>query len=236
MDPRTQSLLDGCSHYARSDRALFVAGYNELCRVDLTGKKVLELCCGYGELALALARLHPAANVVALDRHRQTAEAIQTGEVKNLKHVCGDALRLEEFPDNSFDLIYGQATLHHLANDPAAVGIQCARLLKPGGRLMFINEPLGHNPLFAMIRAYRVARKQMEDESNLFLKTIERVGQEFSTCEVQVFNFLCYPLKFLGKWMPYPIIDFVHRLDAALMRSCTGMARMAANCNIVFTR
>ena len=229
-------MLAGCFHYTKSDRAIFVAAYNELCRVDLIGKKVLEICCGYGELALALARLHPDTEVVALDRHRETASAIHTGEVKNLKHVCGDALQMEAFPEKSFDLVYAQAALHHLAHDAAAVGSQCARVLRPGGRLVFIYEPLGHNPLYAMIRAYRVSRKQMEDESNIFLKTVERVGQEFSTCEVQVFNLLGYPLKLLGKWMPYPVIDSVHRFDAALMRSCCGLARMAANCNIVFTR
>ena len=43
---RVEALLAGCAHYGRFDRPLFVAGYNELCRVDLNGRKVLSSAAG----------------------------------------------------------------------------------------------------------------------------------------------------------------------------------------------
>src|SRR3546814_16824046 len=47
------------------------------------------------------------------------------------------------FPDDSFDLVFGSGIIHHLDIDRAFGEI--ARVLRPGGRAVFI-EPLGLNP------------------------------------------------------------------------------------------
>src|SRR5687767_11910159 len=73
---RAGLLLRACSHYPRSDRPLFVAGYNELTRLDLNGGKILEVCCGFGELAREMARAYSEAEMVGMDRYPDAGRAI----------------------------------------------------------------------------------------------------------------------------------------------------------------
>ena len=237
---RVEALLAGCAHYGRFDRPLFVAGYNELCRVDLNGRKVLELCCGFGGLALRLGRAFPKAEVTGLDRYPDAGGAIReptgAGGPGNVRFVCGDAFHLSEFADDTLDLVYGQATLHHLAHETEAAGRECARVLKPGGRLVFIYEPFGHNPIWAMIRAYRIAKARLVDESNVVMEQLEQVARPFCLCEIQPFNFLGYPFKYLGRLAGQSVIDSVYRLDEGLMQRSPGCALRAANFNVVFTK
>lgn len=219
---------------------MFAAGYNELCRIDLSGRRVLEICCGRGELAAAIARAWPQAEVFALDRYPEAGEAVrvprETDGQQNAHNLCGDALHLTEIASASFDVVLGQAAFHHLAHDTDAVGKEFSRVLKPGGRLIFINEPLGHNVLVAMVRAFQVSRASMWDESNLFVSQIERVGGNFAECEVQAFNLLGYPLKLAHRVAPASSVAFVHRIDTALMNQWPGLARFGANANIFFRR
>ena len=237
---RAEPLLAGCAHYGPSDRPMFTAGYNELCRLDLNGGRILEICCGVGELAIALARVFPRAEVIACDRYPNAGEAIREaaghGGPSNLRYRCGDALNLRELENGSLDLVYGQATLHHLAHDTTAVGEELSRVLKPGGRLVFIYEPLGHNPFWAMIRAYRIARKNIGDESNLTIAQLEEVARPFSDCEVQPFNLAAYPMKYLGQVAGSSIINAVHRWDRAVMKRWPRTIPWAANFNVVFTK
>jgi SAM-dependent methyltransferase len=53
--------------------------------------------------------------------------------------VIGDSERLP-FPPETFDWVFGAAVLHHTA-DLAGVVRNAFRVLKPGGRLIAVNEP-----------------------------------------------------------------------------------------------
>jgi len=232
--------MAGCHHYAFSDRPLFIAAYNELCRFDLTGKRVLEICCGGGDLAMQMARAFPGAQIIAMDRYPEAApalrDAIQNNSLPNASYMCGDAFHLTQVPDSSIDLLYGQATLHHLAHETTALAQESARVLKPGGRLIFIYEPFGHNPFVSMIRAYRISRAQMVDESNVFLSQLSDVAKPFAKAEIQIFNFLGYPLKGLGRIGGQSMAHLIYRLDAAVMSRWRGLALMGANFNAIFTK
>jgi len=238
--PQVETLLAGCAHYCKSDLPLFVCGYNELCRQDLRGGRILEICCGAGELAAGMARIFPKSEVIALDCYPEAGGSLKEAAAKeglrNAHYLCGDALRLTEFDDGSLDLVYGQATLHHVAHDPGRLREELSRVLKPGGRLIFLYEPFGHNPLWAMIRAWRTARSEMPDESNLFVSQLEYISQSFTSCELQPFNLCGYPLKSLGGLACFPLVNLIHRMDAWLMKQSPRLARMAANFNIVFTK
>ncbi|MBV9999153.1 MAG: class I SAM-dependent methyltransferase [Verrucomicrobia bacterium] len=225
-------------HYAPADQPMFEAAYAELCRIDLNGKNVLEVCCGAGMLAVCLARVFPDARITALDRYADAGGEITAvqPELPNLKYVVGDALNLPQYADGSFDLIYGQATLHHLAHDCTRVALEYSRLLKPGGRLIFIYEPLGHNLLVDVIRAARIARRELGDESNLYLSMLEGITRAFSHCagcEVQVFNLLSYAVKGVQN---QAILAAAHNLDAWILERHPKLLRYCANCNIVFTK
>ena len=231
-------MLPAVGGFPPSDRPLFLAGYSELCRVDLSGKRALEICGGFGKLAGLLAETFPQAEVIGLDLYAATGPEIdeRLRRLPGLSYVAGDAFDLSAYPEASFDLVWGQAALHHLAHDPVGLSKQVLRVLKPGGRLVFIFEPLGHNLMVAAIRAVRMAQGELGDESNLYFSQFERMkAVGFARCEVQVFNFLGYPMKAVSDRFQF-LSNSVQKLDCWLFRKFPKLLRYGANCNIIFTK
>ena len=238
FDPRAEAMLPAVGGFPSSDRPLFMAGYGELCRIDLSGRRALEICGGHGILAGELAEIFPAATVVGLDLYQASGPDIEERcrRLPGLSYVAGDAFDLSAYADESFDLVWGQAALHHLAHNAEGLCRQVLRVLKPGGRLVFIFEPLGHNLLVAAIRAVRMARSELADESNLYFSQFERMRQSgFAKCEVQVFNFLGYPMKALSDRLGF-VSRSVQKLDAWLFRRFPRLFRYGANCNVILTK
>lgn len=107
-------------------------------RRGLTGRahpRVLDLCCGTGDLTRLLAGW---GQVVGCDfcpeMLRVAQRKARRGEGwDGVRLVAGDALRLP-FPDASFDAVCMAFGLRNLA-DPAAGLTEAGRVLRPGGRL-----------------------------------------------------------------------------------------------------
>jgi SAM-dependent methyltransferase len=238
FDVRAESMLPAVGGFPPSDRNLFLAAYSELLKVDLSGKHALEICGGYGKLACGLAAHFPAAKITGLDLYAASGPEIDEArkQCPGLEFVAGDAFDLSRYADNSLDLVWGQAALHHLAHNPEGLAKQVLRVLKPGGRLIFIFEPMGHNLLVAGIRAVRMARWELGDESNLYLSQFEGMRKcGFSRGEVQMFNFLGYPLKALGDRVSF-FAKAIQHLDAFLFRKFPKLLRYGANANVIFTK
>lgn len=237
-DPRAEAMLPAIGGFPPSDRPLFLAGYGELCRIDLNGKRALEICGGFGKLAGLLAETFPGAEVTGLDLYEATGPDIEERKrrLPGLSYVAGDAFDLSRYPDGHFDLVFGQAALHHLAHDPEGIARGVARVLKPGGRFVFIFEPMGHNLMVAAIRAVRMAREELGDESNLYISQFGRMLPcGFTSCEVQMFNLLGYPMKAFSDRFPL-LRTAVWNADAWLFRTFPKLLRYGANCNLVLTR
>ncbi|MCX6875055.1 MAG: class I SAM-dependent methyltransferase [Verrucomicrobia bacterium] len=236
-NPRAEAMLPAVGGFPPSDRPLFVAGYGELCRIDLSGKQALEICGGCGKLAAMLAETFPQAAVIGLDLYQAAGPEIDAmcKRLPGLSYVAGDAFDLSAYAAESFDLVWGQAALHHLAHAPDKLCREALRVLKPGGRLVFIFEPLGHNLLVAAVRAVHMARHELGDESNLYLSQFEGMSKGFAKCDVQVFNLLGYPMKALSDRFG-GISRTVQRWDSGLFRRFPKLLRYGANCNVIFTK
>jgi 2-polyprenyl-3-methyl-5-hydroxy-6-metoxy-1,4-benzoquinol methylase len=118
---------------------------------SLKDKNVCEVGCGYGMIASYFALR--GAKVVGVDvAETNIAVAKRAARVNSVSdrtefHVMqAEALDL---PSNRFDLIFGNAVLHHL--DIAASAWEFVRVLKPGGVAIF-REPLGENRLLEWAR------------------------------------------------------------------------------------
>lgn len=133
-------------------------------RAELAGKRVLDVGCGGGILAEAMA--HEGASVMGIDAAENALEVARLhqletgtppsgGEVE-YRESTAEALALE-FPDG-FDVITCMEMLEHVPN-PGLVVKACATLLKPGGDLFL--STLSRNPrsfLFAIVGAEYLLR------------------------------------------------------------------------------
>lgn len=99
-------------------------------------RRVLDVCCGTGDLSLALARRLPAASVTGLDFSEEmlaVARRRQAGNLKlvNLEFVRGNAMELP-FEENTFDCVTISFGLRNLPDYEKAVR-EFVRVLRPGG-------------------------------------------------------------------------------------------------------
>ena len=195
-------------------------------------------CGGFGKLAAGLAGQFGSAEVIGLDLYAASGPEVDENlkRLPGLSYVAGDAFDLSRYEDDSIDLVFGQAALHHLAHDLGGISREVLRVLKPGGRLVFIFEPMGHNLLVAAVRAVNMARHELGDESNLYLSQFERMRScGFSTCEVQIFNLLGYPMKAFSDRFA-SLSNGIKRLDSWLFAKFPKLLRYGANCNIILTK
>ncbi len=104
------------------------------------GDRLLDVCCGPGELADAFAAARPApAEIVACDFSPQMlrqAERRQRLRTLPLRLVQADAMDLP-FPDGRFDLVSCAFGVRNLSDARAGLG-EFARVLAPGGRLVVV--------------------------------------------------------------------------------------------------
>jgi len=126
----------------------------------LAGKQVLDVGCGGGILAEAMAR--SGARVTGIDlatKPLRVAQlhALETG-VSGLDYREVSAEALADEAPASFDVVTCMEMLEHVP-DPASVVAACARLVKPGGWVFF--STINRNPksfAFAIVGAEYVLK------------------------------------------------------------------------------
>lgn len=105
------------------------------------GDAALDLCCGTGDLTLALReRVGPSGRVIGADFSERMLElARQKAAERRLEDVSfewADALELP-YADASFDAVSVGFGVRNLADIPAGIR-EMARVLRPGGRLVIL--------------------------------------------------------------------------------------------------
>lgn len=108
--------------------------------------QVLDLCCGTGDMTLALRRQAGNSSVRILGAdfsHAMLQRATHKAAPDALRWIEADALRLP-FPDNHFDLITSAFGFRNLANYDAGLH-EIMRVLRPGGEfgILDFGEPKG---------------------------------------------------------------------------------------------
>jgi ubiquinone/menaquinone biosynthesis C-methylase UbiE len=141
-------LTEDFHQFARNDAEF--SGISEFLG-DLRGKRVLEIGCGVGRVAVLLAK--SGARVTAFDLSPHSVEVARESSTTNGTAIdfavsSGEYL---PFADESFDVIFGKSILHHLVVNIGKRDLY--RVLKQNGKAVFV-EPMGMNPILTFVRKY----------------------------------------------------------------------------------
>lgn len=133
----------GCDFYWRKRAAEIVAGW--------APKKVIDLATGTGDLALALQKRLPEAEIVAADF---LPEMIELAKRKGVRRaIVADAIKLP-FDDGSFDCVTVAFGLRNMEDWGDALR-EMVRVLRPDGHLLVLEFSLpGGSILRAFYRFY----------------------------------------------------------------------------------
>jgi ubiquinone/menaquinone biosynthesis C-methylase UbiE len=114
--------------------------------------RALEIGAGTGYFSLNLLRAGVVEELVATDISQGMLDALAANAHRlgeEVETVRADSERLP-FPDDSFDLVFGHAVLHHLPDLDASFR-EFRRVLRPGGRIAFCGEPSHHGDRLAAL-------------------------------------------------------------------------------------
>ena len=150
----------------------------------LTGS-LLVLGCGDTDITLFAEKGF--SDINGIDISPKSIEKInkiitKKGLEKKVKAMVMDAHNLE-FSNKNFDAIVGRSIIHHL--DIEKISQELARVLKPGGKIVFL-EPLGSNPIVNLYRLL-TPRARTEDEHPLTLIDFKIIKKYFETVEIKGF-------------------------------------------------
>ena len=165
-------------------------------RVELAkGAVVLEYGCAHGGNSIGLS--HIARRVEGIDISRAAIDAgnreIRRRGIGNVTLSVQNAEAMN-FPDDTFDFIFGSGILHHLDYDKAMAELR--RVLKPGGVVLF-TEPLGHNPAIELYRQL-TPRARTADEHPLRKSDFAKFDATFEETDVRLYglaSLACVPFR-----------------------------------------
>jgi SAM-dependent methyltransferase len=108
-----------------------------LCRLEKKNERILDIACGTGQYSIALLdRGFSDIDAIDLDRSMIAQAEKKTDKIN---FITGDMLKLREYYNGSYDLIFCTGnSISHLNSyvDVASFISDCRSLLAPGGRLI----------------------------------------------------------------------------------------------------
>ena len=186
-DRRAGYQADDYDFYAYGGMDLIMAAFREAFG-DLRGKTVLDFGCGHGTNAIDYARR--GATVYAFDISPESVKTLigksQKAGVADRIHSSVMSAESLDYSDDMFDFVLGVAILHH--TDITMVEREIARVLKPGGRALFI-EPMAHNPFLRLFRLLTPNRRT-PTEQPMTVRQIRQLLGRFRQGQFRGFHLL----------------------------------------------
>ncbi|HXJ93314.1 MAG TPA: class I SAM-dependent methyltransferase [Terriglobia bacterium] len=138
---------------AASPRRRFNLEYRFRLLGNLQGREILDAGCGEGVNSILLAKL--GARVTGVDISPASIEVAQKrAQVNGLegttRFICSP-LETADLPSDSFDVVWGDAVLHHLIADLDALVVRFVTWTKPGG-VVLLAEPVNLNHTLRWLR------------------------------------------------------------------------------------
>jgi SAM-dependent methyltransferase len=169
MPPQETDILDANVRYHDLAAAHYDSkwgiNYDEVGQAQVTGKlrkalghepghydRALEIGAGTGYFTLNLVRAGVIGDAVATDISPGMLQALERSAGELGERVETAACEAAELPfgDDSFDLVFGHAVLHHLPDLDAAFR-EFRRVLRPGGLIAFCGEPSRYGDRIAAV-------------------------------------------------------------------------------------
>ncbi len=153
------------------------------------GKDVLEIGCGRGEISNYIAS-KTKNFILGTDICVPFVEIAKTRyNQDNLKFEVLDFNQPEKIENRKFDYIIGNGILHHLYYNIDEALINIKTLLKPGGKLIFL-EPNIYNPycylIFSTLPIFRKMAKLEPSEKAFSKKFISKKLKSIQFIEIEV--------------------------------------------------
>jgi len=205
---------------------------------QVDGKHICEIGCGSGRLTreLAIRRAYISALDISAEAVRVTQGRNEEFLPKRVNVQQMDACNLL-YDDESFDVVVGMGILHHINISKAVEEI--SRVLKPGGRAIFI-EPLAHNIISNIWRRLTPSIRT-PDEHPLSYSDISEMGKHFSSVKLReyaLFTLLSsfvYLVSHSDKARKSSAEHFA-RLETPFLRICKPLRRYSGAILIEFTK
>jgi ubiquinone/menaquinone biosynthesis C-methylase UbiE len=155
-------------------------------KLNTNNSIVLDYGCGIGNSLEQVLKFKPK-KITGIDISEVSIEKAKKNFDKNTKiELLVDNCEKTKFEENTFDIVYGTGILHHLNFEICLDEIQ--RILKPGGRLLFI-EPLGTNPFINLYRRLTPKSRSI-DEHPLVENDLNLIKNRFQKVKIKYYGFL----------------------------------------------
>ena len=222
----------------------------------VSGKKILDLGCGEGELSIILSKL--GGTVVGVDVGLdliELAKKLATINNENCQFIVGDVCQLP-FPNNEFDLVIGSGILHHLSRDSLKDAVkETNRVLKNGGIAVFA-EPIEDNKVINYLknfipmgtigsRDYRPSILQKKrwkeylinlDDRHLSTRELTEAKGEFQNVNFKYHGILKRMAKLLPNKYKKKIVKPLDKLDLVLISKFPLARKLAGRAIITYCK
>jgi ubiquinone/menaquinone biosynthesis C-methylase UbiE len=171
----------------------------ELAQIE-PGESVLEVGCGTGSLTLAAKqKIGKTGKAVGIDVIPGMVEYSQKKAEQAQEEISFQLGSINQIPfgDNTFDVVMGSFMIFHMSDKTRKEGIkEIWRVLKPQGRLLFVDLAIPEQPLQKAIAKAIIFRGGLEHNLTELIPTFTTIG--FSKIEYASVKFSILGLSVLG--------------------------------------